>query len=96
MTTTYLTRTEVAALATVHLTKAEFDALGEYSTTLPTGTTIGKRWKRAKPWDSKNPTWYLGEYVPGAFPGSVGIKWSHIILLEDFPTAEAVLSLCDA
>jgi hypothetical protein len=31
---------------TVKLTRAEFEALGEYSCTLPTGTTIGRRWKR--------------------------------------------------
>jgi len=30
----------------VKLTPREFDELLEYSTTLPTGTTIGKRWKR--------------------------------------------------
>ena len=31
---------------TVQLTKREFDELSEYSCTLPTGTTLGKRWKR--------------------------------------------------
>lgn len=30
----------------VRLTKREFDDLSDYSCTLPTGTTIGKRWKR--------------------------------------------------
>lgn len=28
------------------LTKKEFEALGEYSCTLPSGTTIGRRWKK--------------------------------------------------
>jgi hypothetical protein len=30
----------------VVLTKREFDELGEYSCSLPTGTTVGRRWKR--------------------------------------------------
>lgn len=30
----------------VHLTAAELDRLLEYSASLPTGTTIGKRWRR--------------------------------------------------
>ncbi|HXH77299.1 hypothetical protein [Nocardioides sp.] len=33
-------------LEPVTLTQAEVDALLEYSTTLPTGKTIGKQWKR--------------------------------------------------
>ena len=30
----------------VVLTREQFDALGEYSCSLPTGVTVGKRWKR--------------------------------------------------
>jgi len=30
----------------VVLTRREFEELGEYSCSLPTGTTVGKRWKR--------------------------------------------------
>jgi len=33
-------------METVYLTKRELDGLAEYSCTVPTGTTIGKRWKR--------------------------------------------------
>ena len=61
----------------VRLTRREFDRLYEYSDTLPTGTTIGKRWKRnaAKylkiPVEvcglrfvfSHPPVWILGAYV---------------------------------
>ncbi len=45
---------------TVTLTKSEFDELGEYSHSLPTGTTIGKRWK-AKLQGPAN--WWMGEYT---------------------------------
>ncbi|GAH84170.1 unnamed protein product [marine sediment metagenome] len=30
----------------IYLTKEQFDALPEYSTSIPTGTTAGKQWKR--------------------------------------------------
>jgi hypothetical protein len=36
----------VKAEAVVLLTRAEFARLGEYSCSIPTGVTIGKRWKR--------------------------------------------------
>ena len=65
-----------------HLTQREFDELLEYSTTLPTGTTIGKKWKRRVPPSGSNPTWFLGEYVEDVEPyksqGMVGIKWTRI------------------
>jgi len=64
-------------LPVVELSDAEFDALPEYSCSLPTGTTIGKRWKRGEPYGQ--PTrWLLGEYVEHADPGKVGIRWSRI------------------
>lgn len=33
-------------LKTINLTKKEFDNLPEYSCSIPTGTTIGKQWKK--------------------------------------------------
>lgn len=39
-------RLPTEAHPTVKLTRREFDGLLEYSATLPTGKTIGKRWKR--------------------------------------------------
>lgn len=54
----------------LRITGAALDALSEYSTSLPTGTTIGKRWKQRRP-----DGWLIGEYVPHQDPGTVGIKW---------------------
>lgn len=71
----------------------EFQQLPEYSTSLPTGTTIGKTWKRAlmralppDPMSSfprAEPTgeWSLGEYVPHPEPGQVGIKWRALLVV---------------
>lgn len=68
----------------VLLTKREFDALAEYSCTVPTGVVVGKKWKRREPYRTDNdipPTWYLGEYVEDQeWKGMVGIKWARIIV----------------
>jgi hypothetical protein len=53
-------------LQPLHLSKAEFSALDEYSATHPTGVVIGKRWRRhdgAYDPSCKNPVWIIGEYV---------------------------------
>jgi hypothetical protein len=65
---------------TVKMSVAEFDALLEYSTTLPTGTTIGKKWKRHILSGLNRGEWWLGEYVPdpSGDPGRVGILWKKI------------------
>lgn len=70
------------------LTPAEFDALLEYSTTLPTGTTPGKAWKARKPFwaPAHRAEWWRGTYgLP--YPeghqhhGSVPIGWRRIVRL---------------
>lgn len=66
----------------VKMTRKEFDALGEYSLTLPTSPSPGRRWKCARPaFNPKN--WYLGEAyeLPKDDPDhgkQVGIRWSLI------------------
>jgi hypothetical protein len=73
--------------STIELSKAEFDSLLEYSSTLPTGTTIGKKWKKRSPAfdDGKPADWYLGEYVEEKDEsyrkkGYVGIIWKKIVV----------------
>jgi hypothetical protein len=53
----------------------EFDALPNYSASLPTGQTIGKQWKRFT-----DEGWFLGEYVESLKPGCIGIEWDRLIL----------------
>lgn len=71
-------------LPVLALTQAEFDALPEYSCSLPTGTTPGKRWKRedgahdfAFKSQGGRPRWVIGEYDPqddGSTP-TIKINW---------------------
>lgn len=67
------------------ISEKDFLALMEYSSTIPTGTTIGKRWRRGQRWRDKNgeikTKWYIGEYVEDPDPKYVGIKW-YIPLIE--------------
>lgn len=71
----------------IELSLREFEALPEYSTTLPTGTTPGKRWRRAvRPWrDSPSDDWRMGEYgqpYPEGhrYHGEIPIFWRDIIV----------------
>ena len=59
----------IAHLPPLRLTKREFRELLDYSGSLPTGTTPGKRWRRLDgvfdP-DCEHPVWMVGEYDPTA------------------------------
>lgn len=73
----------------VRMAQAEFDGLLDYSCSLPTGTTIGKRWKRGEPYYGTGPKeWFQGEYVACDKPDHVGIKWSKIEIVDATPTKE--------
>lgn len=67
------------------MTKKQFDALGEYSCSVPTGVTIGKQWKcnrlafAACGYEGED--WYLCEYIECKKPGYVGIKYKKIHML---------------
>jgi len=74
----------------VEMTVQQVRELPEYSSTLPTGTTIGKQWKRHEPYrrpdtcqsDGKCGHWFLGEYVPVNMKGHVGIDWKQIVVVD--------------
>ncbi len=68
----------------VILTAAELQALDEYSLSMPTGTIVGKRWKR-KLWKVRGgyryeDGWLMGEYVagPDGRPDYVGVVWREV------------------
>lgn len=78
---------------TARLSCEEFKKLPEYSTTLPTGTTPGKLWKREQSEmrgteDYKRLGWYIGEYedIPGD-PNHIAINWYKITHIIIPPTA---------
>lgn len=61
----------------------DFVDLLEYSCSLPTGTIIGKRWKRNNNshfnYDKSKPEdWWMGEYFDINDPNNIGIKWRKI------------------
>lgn len=56
-----------------------FDALPEYSTTLPTGTREGKQWRRRVPAFGEPHYWLIGEYGPIAADGYVYIAWRPLL-----------------
>jgi hypothetical protein len=60
-------------LPRLRLSKSEFERLLEYSASMPTGTTPGKRWKRLDGAHDMRfirsggvPVWIVGEYDPTA------------------------------
>ncbi len=63
----------------VILTRQEFDDLPEYSCSIPTGTTIGKRWKRGEPYVGVRTRWLMGEYADHPDPRLVRIIWREIL-----------------
>ncbi|EUB97232.1 hypothetical protein PMI07_000808 [Rhizobium sp. CF080] len=81
---------DYASLPPLHLTKAEFEALPEYSATLPTGTTGGKRWRRqdgAYDRRCEKPTWIVGEFEAKDFGDqkNIRINWFVPVLKMDAP-----------
>jgi hypothetical protein len=75
---------------TVTLFDDELAELPEYSCSLPTGTTIGKRWKRDRNFGlpTREKSWCVAEYVAHEDPKMVGIEWREV---EDvLPRAEWV------
>jgi hypothetical protein len=89
------------------LSKREFEALLDYSCSLPTGTTIGKRWKRSDVYSREKMAiarqerralelwelnWWMGEYIPDKDPTMIGIEWTPILLPPSLQSANAQTS----
>lgn len=71
------------------LTEKELMALPNYSCTLPTGTVVGKKWRRdmnePKRFHGHDKTlpelWWTGEFIPDDRPGMIGIRWRRVVIL---------------
>jgi hypothetical protein len=76
-------------LPPLQLTKAEFDALDDYSATNPTGTYPGRRWRRhdgAFDPRCKTPVWIIGEYAElFGRDDCLVIKWHIPVIRLDAP-----------
>lgn len=75
----------IPELEVVELTQEEFDALDEYSTTIPTGKRIGKQWKRQLYYGKYSGQWVRCEYVEDEVDPEnyVGMKWHRIQFKEE-------------
>lgn len=70
----------------VLITEPDLMGLPEYSTSYPTGTTIGKRWRRDVHFRTgKPPKWIVGTYVKVDAPGKVGIQWLWPLIMSEKP-----------
>lgn len=72
----------IPELENIELTQEEFDALPEYSTTIPTGKSIGKQWRRQLYFGKYRGGWVRAEYVEDPDPEYVGIVWHYIVIKE--------------
>lgn len=71
----------------ISLTQKQFDELPEYSCSIPTGTTIGKRWKKNDFAFTRftdgitRQRWWLCEYyeLTPPDPKNVGISYKRIV-----------------
>jgi hypothetical protein len=61
-----------------------FRQLGEYNSSLPSGTFIGKRWKRSvqDPTRQETKDWVMGEFVDIGSKSEIGIKWRKIEVID--------------
>lgn len=86
------------------MTQQEFDDLPEYSATLPTGTTPGKRWKRkiytgsrplpTPPYHIFTEEWLIGEYGNFVGKNDIEIRWSTPILSRPMVGGDIYLKYC--
>ena len=67
---------------TIRLYRWELESMGEYSTTLPSGTTIWKQWKRNINSYRHDPYWVVGQYHPSRGDGMVMIRWFEVVLKQ--------------
>ena len=68
----------VDKLPVERISQATFNSLLEYSCSLPTGTTVGKVWKRnlhAYTRPRRDPLWVICEYVEHEDPKRIGIEY---------------------
>lgn len=83
MTSTKEYKAAYEALEPDMLTQRQFDALLEYSHSIPSGTVAGKKWKKREPYrDDEGPPfyWFTGEYVASSRPGMIGVIWRRVVI----------------
>lgn len=74
-----LTLTEKTATIPVE----NFEQLDDYSCTIPSGTVVGKFWRRHQPYSGRG-AWWLGQYVDDPDPEKIGIVWRELFVAIDW------------
>ena len=72
-------------LPTAMIYADDWERLGEYSCTMPTGVFYGKRWKRninAYNPNNRTPNWVIGGYDPHDDPTQASIVWYDVLTVE--------------
>ncbi len=81
------------------MTQFQIDQIDEYSMSIPTGTTLGKRWKRNLNVfiPKSSPHWVIGEYAAHDNPKLVAINWYRVsvVKMADLVTPEIVTAVRD-
>jgi hypothetical protein len=67
----------------VRMTQAEFDALYDYSCSIPTRLSVGKQWKRRKNYHDEKQGWLLATVLPGDKENMVTINWTTIEIEDE-------------
>jgi hypothetical protein len=85
---------ETGARPVLEITAEKLKKLPEYSATLPTGQTIGKRWKRnihpscreqygPSGLPPERCTWIVGEFYKHPDPNLTGILWYDVEVVDE-------------
>ncbi len=72
-------------LNAIVMLRRDLEKLPEYSASLPTGTTIGTKWRRLV-----GSMWWIGEYVASRTPGYVDIRWQRVYVTPVYTFAGPV------
>lgn len=72
----------VEQLPVVQMNTEELESLLEYSSTLPTGKIVGKKWRRYLYNGPHKGTWILCEYIEDPDPTMMGISSKRIELVD--------------
>lgn len=75
-------RAELIDDKTAIVTPETFRSLPDYSGSIPSLTTIGKRWKRRRVYQDESKGWVTGEYAENPNPKKVTIIWRDLLVVE--------------
>lgn len=71
----------MSKLPNEEMSQRAFDSLDEYSCSIPTGTIVGKVWKRdLNAYNDRPPEWIICEYVDIGSKIDIGIQYRRPVI----------------